>query len=138
MDDNNTVLSTTNKSKITSATSKTTKNTVSSKYLLPKDSTNVSKQTAPQSAYTVSSTNTQDSNISGKRKKKNKHVIDKVGPFAQKGREDTNLIMVGNNGLGIFAKKTNPLVINNTKKDTLSERQSGPTLQDVIKHPKSA
>ena len=42
----------------------------------------------------------------GKKPKDKKHVIDKCGPFAAKGREDGNLIMVGGkNGFGMFAKK---------------------------------
>lgn len=68
--------------------------------------------------------------------KKNKHVIDKCGPFAAKGREESNLIMVGKNGLGVFAKKTEKSKATSETNSVMDK--SVPTIQTAINHPKSA
>ena len=69
--------------------------------------------------------------------KKKKHVIDKCGPFAAKGREDDGLIMTGGkNGFGIFAKKTEKPPLHEIDENSLTSK-TVPVIQSAITHPKA-
>lgn len=93
------------------------------------------KQTVDEATSQATKKSSAKTTTTNKTGKKKKHVIDKVGPFAQKGREEGNLVMVGKDGYGIFAKKTvkntNEVINNDMDKNT-------PVLQNAIAHPKSA
>jgi hypothetical protein len=69
--------------------------------------------------------------------KQKKHVIDKCGPFAAKGREDGGLIMTGGkDGFGIFAKKTEKPPLHEIDENSLTSK-TVPVIQSAITHPKS-
>ena len=89
------------------------------------------KDTVDEANSKATKTSNAKSRNSGKKKK---HVVDKVGPFAQKGREESNLVMCGKDGFGIFAKKTEKTKINENK----GFNDTDQVLQMAISHPKSA
>jgi hypothetical protein len=87
-------------------------------------------------ADTKSKINSATKKTSGSAKQK-KHVIDKCGPFAAKGREDGGLIMTGGkDGFGIFAKKTEKPPLREIDENSLTSK-TVPVIQSLSANPQS-
>lgn len=126
-------------SKISSITSEYSQQSKISEYSLKRQSEKTLEP--PSSKFTNDSSSTQnnppnpdsDSKPKERKKKEKKHIIDKVGPFASKGREQDIVLVGGGSGMGLISTKKS---LPSNEKENFSEKNV-PSLQSAITQPKS-